>query len=120
MTAELLEQRLQIWADWYAKYSDGGLGYPKRSIEARLREEGGVLIRGSGLRLPPSNSTAEVIEKHVQELAQQNLELATALRCHYFSCGALRKKAETLGISHTQLKLLVTMAKHWLLGRMSG
>ena len=38
------------------------LGYPHATLEARLRDEGGVLIAGKGLRLDQSDDQAEIVE----------------------------------------------------------
>jgi DNA-directed RNA polymerase specialized sigma24 family protein len=38
-----IDARLQAWARWVFK-RDGGMGYAHRTMEQRLRDEGGVLI----------------------------------------------------------------------------
>lgn len=62
-----IENRLWQWADW----SNSGRminGYPKQTIEHRLVVEGGVLIRGTGMKLEPVNEDAEEIESAVKSL----------------------------------------------------
>lgn len=116
---EYVKERLYDWADWYSRGNLYGLGYPDRTIEYRLMREGGLLIRGTGKKSPPTNAAAEEIEQCVNEMGQQNALMALALRYHYFTYGSLRKKSKSLGISHVQFKIYVDMAKQWLTGRLS-
>jgi hypothetical protein len=66
-----------------------------------------------------AHEKAEEIEKLVREMALQNQSMALALRSYYFNRYSLRKQAKSAGISHTQLKALVDMAKQWVVGRLS-
>lgn len=116
---EYVKQRLYDWADWYSRGNLHGLGYPDRTIEYRLMKEGGVLIKGTGHKSPPTNESAEEIERLVNEMARQNEAMALALRYQYFNHGNLNKKAETLGISRTRFKNYLEMAHQWMAGRLS-
>jgi hypothetical protein len=115
-----VERRLAEWGDWFARGNLYGLGYPPCSIEYRLMKEGHVRTNPPGQRFTPINESAEEIENLVQELALQNAHLALALRDYYINQFSLRKQAKEAGISHTQLKYLLDMAKQWVVGRLSG
>ena len=114
-----VEQRLAQWADWYCRCEDHSLGYRRQSIEARLMEEGGMLISAHGRPPLPIHDAAEEIETSINLLAKQNSNLAKALRYKYVERGSLRQKAIELGISHTQFKVYVDMAVQWLAGMLT-
>jgi len=116
---QYVERRLEEWADWYLRYNDFGLGYPKKSLEARLMETGGYLVKTTGPVYPPENVEAEEIEGLVAEIARQTPKLAQALRAQYFDRGTLPFKARKIGVSRTQFKVYVDMGKQWLAGRLS-
>lgn len=115
-----VERRLAEWGDWYSRGNLYGLGYPPCSVEYRLMREGIVRTTPADQRSIPINENAEEIEKLVQELSLQNYNLALALRDYYINQFSLRKQAKQAGISHTQLKYLLDMAKQWVVGRISG
>ncbi len=68
----------------------------------------------------PENAEAEEIESLINEMAQHNLRMATALRYYYFTSGALRVKAKNLEISHGSFKIYVDMGHQWMVGRLSS
>jgi antitermination protein Q len=115
-----VERRLEEWGHWYSRGNLHGLGYPPCSIEYRLMHEGIVRTQPAGHRAMPVNERAEEVEKLVQEMSLQNSSMALALRDYYFNYYSLRKQARAGGISHTQLKHLLDMAKQWVVGRLSG
>jgi hypothetical protein len=117
---EYLEYRLKQWADWFTRVGSNGLGYPSKTVEGRLIDEGGILIKGTGKRLPPSNSQAEEIEDYVRELANCYSELAQALKDKYFAYqnNSLDVLAKRRNVSTRTFKARVQMAKLWLAGRL--
>ncbi len=115
-----VENRLQQWADWVTRVVDFGLGYPHKSIEAQLIDGGGLIIRGTGVKVLPTNTNAEEIEHHVRELAQQNIRLATVLREYYCGRGHIRRKAVRVGLSCSTFKVSVRMAKQWISGKLQA
>ena len=118
---EYLEHRLEEWADWVVRIDTNCMGYPRKTLEARLRDEGGVLISGTGFYCPPGNERAEEIERFVGDLYQQNKLLAIALRVYYLDeKSTLGHKAKKAGVSLAQYKIYLNMAKMWLAGRLSG
>jgi hypothetical protein len=114
-----VEERLQQWAEWYSRGNLYGLGYPPYTLEYRLMTEG-IVVRSTGPRPIPSHEEAEEMENLVKEMSHQNHKMALALRCQYFSSGALRIKAKKLHISHNQFKYYVDLGHQWLAGRLSA
>ncbi len=114
-----VEERLQQWAEWYSRGNLYGIGYPIYTVEYRLMTEG-IVVRSTGPKPMPFNEEADEIEILIKEMAQQNQKMALALRCQYFSSGALRVKAKKLHISHSQFKYLLDLAHQWLAGRLSA
>ncbi len=115
-----LEERLNEWADWIVRYNAYGVGYPHKTIEARLREEGGILISGTGQFHPPTNPRAEEIERCLTVLNEQIPKLANAVRAYYLEPGLIKHRAKKAGCSYSQFRVLVDMAKVWLKGRLSA
>lgn len=114
-----VEERLHQWAEWYSRGNFYGLGYPPYTLEYRLMTEG-IVVRTTGIKPLPSNEEAEEIENLIREMSWQNHNMALALRCQYFSSGALRIKAKKLKISHNQFKYYVDLGHQWLAGRLSA
>lgn len=113
-----VERRLQEWANWYARNLDYGLGYPKRSIEGRLLDEGGYLSKSSGYKRELNHPAAEEIEVLIREMSSYNTELAQAIRIEYIKHNTQASKAKSLSVSLAQFKLYLKMAKAWLSGRL--
>ncbi|MDF2866825.1 MAG: hypothetical protein K0S11_295 [Gammaproteobacteria bacterium] len=113
-----VEHRLKEWANWYARNIDYGLGYPKRSIEGRLLDEGGYLSKSSGYKRELNHPAAEEIEVLIREMSSYNEELAKAIRVEYIKNNTQASKAKLLSVSLAQFKLYLKMAKAWLSGRL--
>lgn len=115
----IIEERLNDWADWILRQNDWGLGYPKQSIEAYLMKYGNTVIQHSNQPVLLNNPDAEEIEKQISVLAKQTKMLADALRVYYLTVGTMEQKAKKLNTSYTQLKVRLSMAKQWLAGRLT-
>lgn len=113
-----VERRLEEWANWYARNIDYGLGYPSRSVEGRLRDEGGVLSKSTGYKRELNHPAAEEIEALIREMSSYNQELAKAIRVEYIKNNTQANKAKLLAVSLAQFKLYLKMAKAWLSGRL--
>jgi len=118
IASEYTEKRLTQWADWYGRLCDFGLGYPRRSVEGRLRDDGGVLIAGTGLKLPPTNTEAEEVETLLVELGQMYPDRANAVKTEYLSCEPVRTKARKLNMNPTQFMRIRDLGLSWLDGRL--
>lgn len=114
-----INNRLNYWAKWYTYHGDFGLGFPHKSREGQLMDNGGLVSSGSTRNYIPSNATAEETEILVKELAKQNAKLAEALREYYFGVGNMIYKAKRLGLSTSHFKVYVDMGKYWLIGRLT-
>jgi hypothetical protein len=117
---EYVEKRLQDWADWASRRDGHNIGYRKYNILYRIMKEGHQLINSTGEYYPPYYQAAEEIESLVKDLAEHNRKHATALREQYLSRGLQRSKAKKLGISESQFKVHVDLARAWLRGRLSA
>ena len=120
ISARYLDGRLDEWADWSMLPYDNGLGYPKKTIEARLHEQGGVLISGTGARHEPTNERAEEIEFLLLELHKHDQRLSMSLRTYYLGDGLIQHKAKKAGFSYSQFKVFVDMGRAWMAGRLSA
>ncbi len=113
-----VDQRLEEWANWYAKGNWYGLGYPTCTQEYKIMKAD--LIPSTVQNTLPSNESAEQIEALVVELEGQGRKLASALRLQYFGRGSIVKRAQKLGVSYPQFRVYVGMARQWLAGRLSA
>lgn len=114
-----VDMRLVQWADWFSKNNLYGLGYPSSTIEYRLMKEG-VLINSTSPRQFLSNTDAEEIELLVKELERNIRNIGLALRSQYFGQKTSRERAERLGMSYAQFRILVDQGRLWLAGRLSA
>lgn len=117
---DYLERRLEHWAEWCLKQSDHGLGYPKRSLEARMQEGYGFFektYKRNGHI--PVNPAAEEVESSISELAQYQATLAKVLRLEYTQKGTQASKAHIMQTSVSHFKHLLNLAKAWLAGRLT-
>lgn len=118
---DYVNYRLDIWADWYHRCRDNGLGYPSTNILARVKEMGGYYIKATGPKPLPSNLEAEEIEELVREMHQQDPKMALALRRHYQAdSDILGHSLKDFKMSYTQLMVHVNRARAWLAGRLTA
>lgn len=111
-----LECRLKEWSRWYRSLPGVELGYPTRSVEGRVRDDGGVLP--SSQRTTPENPEAEEVEKAVTDLYCIYPTRARVLRSYYFDQGTIRIKCKTFSLSKTKFLQYFDLAKSWLEGRL--
>lgn len=62
ITDAYVEQRLSEWGEWFSRGDYIDIGFPRKNILARMRDEGGQLIRATGQKPFPTNTRAEEIE----------------------------------------------------------
>ncbi len=112
-----LENRLQEWAECLRTGNALNIGYPRQSSIAMFSEGKSINKTRKSKTTVDVNAQAEEIEKMISEMAQYKSIMADCLRYHYLNQQSLRNSAKTLGVSHTQYKLYVQMARIWLVGR---
>ena len=113
---QYLERRLNQWAEWILQGNDFGLGYPKKTIEAKMADTGGIWKKLSTDRAIPSNPNAEAMEHFIRELEKNYPFLAMILRMQYLAQGSPNEKAKKLKLSHTRYYSYLSSAKYWLDG----
>jgi hypothetical protein len=113
---QYLEKRLNQWAEWTLLYNDFGLGYPKKSMEAKLADTGGIWGRMGIRRGIPSNPNAEAMERCILELDKNYPRLAIIIRIQYLAKGTPNEKAKELNLSHTRYYSYLNSAKYWIDG----
>ena len=89
--SDYTEKRLCHRAEWAIKNSDGCIGYPRRSVEGRMLDDGGVLP-SSGFRMLPVDADAEQMEALVVGLSQKHPEKAQAVKIQYLNIPAKRSQ----------------------------
>jgi hypothetical protein len=115
---EYLESRLHEWGEWLRTGNFLGIGYPSRAI-VQLIQEGKIVTREEKFRaVLEVNESAEEIERLVAEMSAYKRQMADCLRLYYLDNIGLRRNAKKIGISYSQFKICVLMAKQWLLGRL--
>ena len=81
---QLLEVRLDEWADWQRLPKDFGLGFKKETMLYKLQRDGVVLrgTPGSGINVD-NNVSAEEMEGWVMVLHQMDENLSDVIRAKY-------------------------------------
>lgn len=113
---EYIKKRFEDWAEWYQKSSIDGLGYPRRNIIARLKEEGGVLINGTGQKPDMINHSAEEIEMLLAKLFQQRPQHVEVLRIYYLNPHSYVRIAKEKGYSRARYFVYLGLAHEWVKG----
>lgn len=113
-----VHSRLSEWARWAIKCATMGLGYSTRSIEGRLRDDGGVLAKSTAPLALPSHPDAEEMDALINELGLYDSALVEAIKIKYLECHTLDKAAKLRNISLPTLKSNLRLAKTWLAGRL--
>lgn len=110
---QYVKQRLQQWAAWYDFGNSHQIGYATCSREYRLMTVG-LIVKQTGPKPLPCNKEAEEIEALIQELAKHTPDIAVALRCHYFSTPAFRRKSQTIQFAPSKMEQYIAMGHQWL------
>ena len=114
-----IEARLEDWAEWHLKSCGSGLGYPRKNILAQLRDNGGLIIRGVGRKVPNSNLAAEEVEMMLSKLHQQMPQLVEVIRVHYLNPYNHESKAIEKGYSRSLYYSYLRLAREWVRGYLS-
>ncbi len=81
-------------------------------MEGRLKDEGGVLPRGFGSRIPICDE-AEEVKALVVELHKYHPRQAETLRIEYLDIDTLYSKARKMGVSRNPFVTQRDLAKSW-------
>ena len=114
-----IEKRLEDWAKWYGS-DNHNLGYARRNILARIKDEGGLLNKATGHKLSLANLEAEETEKLYLYLLMQNKKRAEALRIRYHFPFDHEIKAVHNGYSRAQYYRNLKLEHEWLRGFFSA
>lgn len=119
---EYLEKRLQEWAEWFLQKTIGTGSLPKETIEYILMTYG-FFTRNPGPKSVPINESAEEIEALIREMAKNKKyqKDAEVIRVNYLiQSDNIIKKSRIIGMSPSQFKMRLWMAKRWLAGWLSA
>ncbi len=111
--------RLREWANWCVKCTVQGLGYPTRSVEGRLRDDGGVLPKSTAPLQLPTHPRAEEMEMLITEMGAYDAALLRAIRMKYLDKNTLYHEAKVQKISLPTLKNDLRRAKTWLAAKLN-
>ncbi len=115
---DYVEYRLGEWAKW-AYMGDFGIGYPPKTIIAKMLEDGGIREQGKrGKLTEPEHPSAEEMDAIILELVRDNRVLAQVLMAVYLTRGSMKEKTKIFNTSYKTLRVKLDLAKHWLAGRM--
>lgn len=115
---EETEQRLIGWAEWSKSRQDGGLGYPNRSVEGRLKDDGGVLPTSQYKSEVLVNEQAEEIESLIYIMTVKFPILGSIIKMEYLCSAPIKIKAARLQMSRTQFLTYRDQAKAWIDGQL--
>lgn len=104
--------RLKKWAAWSIKCINAEIGYPSRSVEGRLMDDGGILSKSSAPFYGFSNEECEEIEAYINELVLYKPKFARALKLKYFSKN-IKNDLEKIGMSKDTYHKHLQGARVW-------
>lgn len=110
-----LEVRLNNWARWVVKITEGEIGYPKESITSYFSTYGFVPLNHVKTSSNPLNSPREEeINTVINQMALQFPQYSKAIYSSYVAKGKRADVAKGLGISTRTLRDRVQNAKIWM------
>lgn len=113
-----VDHKLKKWGRWYLTILLDGLGYPKKSIEGKLLDGGGLLIKSTAPYHIPEDEDCEEIEEILSEMASYKKELAFAIRVKYTSSN-LKKTLIAHKMPYPTFNKHFGEAKAWIASRFS-
>jgi hypothetical protein len=108
-----VDQKLKRWAKWSLSVMAFGLGYPSRSVEGRLLDGGGLLIKSTATPQMMYDEESENVEKLLNELGSYKPQLATALRLKYISSD-IKKDLCLHSLAMPTFKKNLSEARAWM------
>ncbi len=117
ITDAYVEHRLSEWGEWHSRGDYVDIGFRRRNLLARLKEEGGQLIRCTGSNPLPTHTRAEEMEKLIMELHQDQPIPAHVLIITYLYPDAPRLTAEKkFGYRKSNYNKQLGIAFAWIKG----
>ena len=110
---EVTRERLREWGNWYRFLLLQGLGYTGRTLLGQLRQNQGVMIRGTG-DLTANNPDAEEVDYWLNQLRKYNPLHAQVVKQHYCTRQTVKERIKKLGISGSYYFYCLKNGEKWL------
>ena len=125
ITDDYVKDRLREWGEWFSRDITHNIGFSRRNILARLRDEGGQIVSATGQKPLPTNTKAEEIESILITLNKNQPVLTYILMMTYLypdKCIWMVREELSCKKSHyyTQLNLAFAWIKGYLIAKMQG
>ncbi len=125
ITDEYIGERLREWGEWFSRDFTQHIGFPRLNNLARIREQGGQIIKATGQKPLPTNTKAEEMESILMTLNENQPALAYILMMTYLYpdkyIGVIEKE---LGCKkshyYTQRNLVFAWVKGYLVAKMQS
>lgn len=108
-----VDRMLKRWGKWAVSTLEFGLGYPSRSVEGRLLDGGGLLVKSTAKPQIIYDDESEKIEKLLNELGAYKPQLALSLKLKYTSQD-LHKDLGTYSLPMPTFKKNLAEARVWM------
>lgn len=108
-----VDRMLKRWGKWAVSTLEFGLGYPSRSVEGRLLDGGGLLVKSTA---PPQmiyDDESEKVERLLNELGAYKPQLALSLKLKYTSKD-IHKDLGTHSLPMPTFKKHLSEARAWM------
>ena len=102
---------VELWAHWKRDRSHEPQGYPRRTVEGRLIDEGGLLIAGQGLKLETPADCVECVESAIVTM---NGDYRLVLEAKYLRKWTDAYTARKLGASISTMRRFLDYAYEWV------
>jgi hypothetical protein len=117
ITDEYIKERLREWGEWFSRDITNNIGFPRRNILARLRDEGGQIIRATGQKPLPTHTKAEEMESILMVLNKNQPVLAYILMITYlYPDKCIWMVEEELGCKKSHYYMQLNLAFAWVKG----
>jgi len=115
------KKRLTEWGNWCYQIITMGLGYSNKSLLAKIKDEGGLIIQGTAKMLVPTNEQAEEVNDLIEQLAAEQPEgegkpeWAKVIRIHYtMQDKELQERIQCASLPRSTYFYYLKEAQDWL------
>jgi len=117
VTDDYIEDRLREWGEWFSRDITNSIGFSRRNILARLRDEGGQIVSATGQKPLPTNAQAEEMESILITLNKNQPALTYILMIKYlYPDKCIWMVREELGCNKSHYYTQVNLAFEWIKG----